>query len=675
MKKIISIVASLAMLLPLALTGVCAADEEVTDDAIVSNINFEFQKKIEVEDEFGLVLNGHYNGHGGHQTRIIHTSRGDYLSSSVNQERTSSSLVNGFSLGLTELAVMKVPTGSTETVNILQHTIPQQTTHISIIADKDENIWAGFVYEDNFRDQFDAHGSSIMIELFRIDADTDQVTFYSTTLPGVDINGGGVGYASFFYDESIDSIIIMAADGALNALQSYLYWKVFNCSTKEWAEETHTLPTIAGRNAYPFFVDDGKGGFIVVTNRNPGADHPDYFFPEKMNNDGIPKDLLRVYFPGGREPMDYCFDQINAYYIPDANSSENVIGFPVYEPDYSRIKGTLEERHTVAFRSTNEYPAFANNNGGDVYLDADGYLHVTLAADYFLYAWDWTKKEAKWVHVVYDPKTGEKLSESVIFDEMADNQEYEARLYGDPFTGEIFILTPVKSKILIKKAVGSPTEGYTYETVALSEDFPSLNSDGVQRTLDCLCLADDRGNSTNDGILSLQVRTPTGYDLIRVNLNYTTGTEENPVAVDAADFTELKALVGRTTYYKVSGTGTYTLAGDENTAVSLNGSAVEAVGGKFVLNFTESENVIGVTNNGIDMARYAVEEGDTAPAVDPVESDTEKDPDESKDPEETAPTEKPQEPAKTPIGPIIGIAAAVVVIAAVVVGVLLKKKK
>jgi len=655
MKKIFVRIVLFIVLFSLLSTCVLAEDT-------VSLVQFTFEDKIDVKDAYGVELDGPYNGHGNHQTRIVHTSHGDYLSSTSGNSRSGKSLVNGFRDGLWEVSVMKVPAGSTEATLVLQHTILYQTSHISLIVDKDENVWAGLVYENSYRNFRDQHKSGVFIELYRIDAETDQVTFYSTILSDIDINKDGVGYSSFYYDESIDSIVVMMSDNLANStyVQSYMYWKVFDCSTNTWDSTYQQMPVSGGRNSYPFFAPDGNGGLIMITNRNPSVYYPDNYTPEVANSDGIPMEDKFKYFRSGRRTVEYCFDQINAYVIPDIRSSENISHFIVYDTDRSRIKGTLEERLTPEFRKINEYPNIANNNGGDVYLDKDGLLHVTLEVSYFKYAWDWEKTESRWVHVVFDPSTGEKLSESQVWDELADNKEYYARIYVDPFTEEMFIVSTVNNKIVIKKAIGSPTEGYTYVEVARSQGYSAKNGTITTDTLDCLCISSWRSNSTVDGILSAQTRAPVGYDLIRIQLSYTVGTQDNPIKItDPDQLTSLKALANGTTYYSFSSAepgSILTLQGDDTTAVSLNGETLHAVNGVYTVSLDTADAVLAISNSDKEMKTY------TASATVDL-------------PEETEPTDTPEDPAEQPdVGILIAIAAGIFLVTGIFV-LCIKKKR
>ena len=216
MKKFLTILLTLAMLLPLGVTAVFANDTESdtsdTDATSFQPVTFNFLDKVDVVTESGIDMGGPFSAHGNHQTRIVHTSHGDYLCSTTGEHRSGNYLVNGFSDGIYEVSVLRVDPETDESTVVLQHTVAYQSSQISVIADKDENIWAAIIIEETIRNQFDAHKNGTRIELFRIDAVTNEVEFFDMIVSDHDINRGGVGYSSFYYDESIDCIIAFSTD-------------------------------------------------------------------------------------------------------------------------------------------------------------------------------------------------------------------------------------------------------------------------------------------------------------------------------------------------------------------------------------------------------------------------------------------------------------------------------
>ena len=518
MKKSIAYLLVFAMLLSLGWTVFNPLQAEAADEQQLY-VSFEFEDvidlSVDVGDEDPIDLGAQDNGHGNHQTRIVHTSKGDYVAS-VSGYRAAEYLTGPH--GMLQLCVMFVPADSEESEVVLQTVIPYQSYQISVVADDQENVWAGFVYESNFRDQFDNHKNGMVLEFFRIDHEDHRIDRYQTIVSDIDINGGGIGYSSFYYDPYVGnegSIIAMAAD-AVAADPSYLYWKVFDIETLTWAKETHSLQVNGGRNGYIFFNTTKEGGFVIATNRNPSVISNVTYYPEMENDIGIPEEMMQEYFPDGRQHVSYCFDQVNVYVVPDVHSDEYT-NFVAFDTDQSRITGTNEERLTPEFRMKNEYPNIANNNGGDIFLDEDGYLHVTCMVSYVKMAWDWEMTEGKWMHAVFDTKTGEKVSESQVFDLMETNDEYDpyARLYSDPVTKELFVVTQENYSIVFYKAVGSPTEGYEYVRVA-EHEYPNDRN----RDITNINLAHHRSNSVQDGILSMAARNPYAYDLFRVKLSY-----------------------------------------------------------------------------------------------------------------------------------------------------------
>ena len=79
------------------------------------------------------------------------------------QDAEGNYLVNGFSDGIYEVSVLRVDPETDESTIVLQHTVAYQPSQISVIADKDENIWAAIIIEETIRNQFDAHKNGTRI--------------------------------------------------------------------------------------------------------------------------------------------------------------------------------------------------------------------------------------------------------------------------------------------------------------------------------------------------------------------------------------------------------------------------------------------------------------------------------------------------------------------------------
>lgn len=537
MKKYLVLFLAVVMLLSLAVS-VSAKDYDFDEPAV----DFDFQPMISVTTE-DFTYGGADGGHGNHQTRIVHTSYGDYIAE-ISNYTDFHEIDGGAYSGLIQLSVTVTPTGSTETEVLLQHVMPRSTSQISVIADNDENIWAGVIVENGFRNQFDNHGNSCYITLYRITPE-GEVTQYDTILERIDKNGGGTGYASFFYDDYTNTIICFTDDGVATD-PSYMYWKVFDVETLSFEKEVNWFQVNGGRAGYPFFQSDGNGGYYVVTNRNPSYNSPVSYFPEVCNFEGVSKeDLVAEFGESGRaDTVEYAFDMVVAYHVPNLHSSEGVTNFMVAGPDYSRVKGTLAERKTLAYRKTNEYPCVAFNNGGDLYLDDEGNLHTTVKIYYRNLAWNWDVTDSTWVHIVNDAETGEELSRSIVWKEVEYNPDdpfngvpnhwnydisvpggilargKDARFYHDPVTDELFIVSNYDFGIGFFKCVGTPEDGYTYELAGYGE-YPEIKDRfNRKRSIGSLNGAPHRSNAIADEVISYTGTAPWNFELFRINLDY-----------------------------------------------------------------------------------------------------------------------------------------------------------
>jgi predicted GNAT family acetyltransferase len=192
MRKSIAYILVFTMLLSFGWTSFGSENAKAAvgvDEQVVAD----FSDEVDIRAKTGLI-SGQDSNHGNHQTRVVRTSHGSYVAY-VTDYRGGKYLQHP-TQGLSEISVMKINKDGTIKL-IMQHVKSYDASQVSLIVDKDENVWAGLVYENGFRDQFDAHKNGMVLEFFRIDAETDEVNGYSTIVSDIDINGGGIGYGVF----------------------------------------------------------------------------------------------------------------------------------------------------------------------------------------------------------------------------------------------------------------------------------------------------------------------------------------------------------------------------------------------------------------------------------------------------------------------------------------------
>lgn len=446
MKKIVALVLLTATLLT-AMAVPAAAAETPT---------YSLSSRIE------LKTFGDYATHGNHQTRTVHTSHGDYAA------YITSSYTDGNGNTVDKWSLIKINTATNKSTVVFTGEKYFDSSQVSLLVDKDENVWAITSTSDSKRN-LSAEG--LDCRAHRLDAKTGEVTSYTSI-----IGGGaqdGYGYATCYYDEAYDRIIVMHAGGDYVAGQNKasFNWTIFDLKKNQWQTRVR-YAMIDSRHCYMFGYADGKGGLILIAQRDIKAASLGY--PEISNNTGLNYAEQQYMQQNGitRWAADYCWDQLDLYYFPKITESKYT-KYSVCEADYSKVKGTQEERYTLAKRLSNYYPATQNNNGGDFLLTktADGrsLLHITYNKALIQAAMDRSKgSESKWYHQVWDVTDGAdgcvKLYDGVLVDEMAGESGFGFRLYEDT-KGNVNIIQSHNGALTIYRTEYNGKGGYNYHKV------------------------------------------------------------------------------------------------------------------------------------------------------------------------------------------------------------------
>lgn len=469
------------------------ADEEYT-------IKVDFSDIIDISDAGANVFAGANSGHGGHQTRIVHTSHGDYTAYITDSIESNGKTMDEFS-------IIKINDDGTTKVVFREYKV-YDTSQVSLFVDNDENVWAVTVGDNKLKDQFDGRVDTIIAAAYRVDKNTNDATGYNVMVQRKTFNG--YGYSSFCYDSVNDKIYTLTCSGDE---PGELVWLIFDMKTLTW-DGTARAITTKNRQSYPYIYADGKGGMIILNERDIKCTSAGY--PEVGNNDGLSAAELAKF---DRWSANYLWDQLELYYIPDVYKEE-FTSVLVAEADYSRVKGeTQEERNSLEFRQTNEYPNFQNNRGGDTFLDADGYLHIIYAKEYQLAAYTRETTERKWIHAVYDisdPNNMKEISSTEIIDDAKLDYWCSFRMYQDE-RGNLFLISGESNKetasgrIVVYKVNGTPTDGYTYEELSDKQ----YEGDSV------INISNNRSNSLIDGNIGVTLMDKASdYDYIQVSITY-----------------------------------------------------------------------------------------------------------------------------------------------------------
>ena len=414
MKKLLSCFLVVVLLLSFGISGYAAgqSNEDGQEAAI-------FSDPVNISAQTGLNI-GQDGFHSGHQTRIVHTSHGDYIAILTDR------LKDDNNIQLNEFSIIKVVDG--EATVLYQDYQSYCTSSISIFQDENGEVYASAIVSNKYNDE--ASGCSVNLSIWHIDAQTDEVNGYKTTLKNA--TAASYGYEQPVIDTVNNKIYAVLSRGNGDN-DGYLHWFIFDLDTMSWEPGEYSIECKdRWRFMYHYLFADGEGGMYMVTQRNALAENLGY--PE------IPSSPVW--------PASYVWDALAYYYIPDVYDDSEYYFQYIEEPDYSRVKDLDGDgkRDSMEERLTNQYPTVVNNHQGDTYVDSNGLLHVLYTVGYNQCAYDRSVAfESTLWHVTYDlsDKTAPKLlsKEQLFFDSEIGNNNlgYEFRMT-EGTDGTLFIV-------------------------------------------------------------------------------------------------------------------------------------------------------------------------------------------------------------------------------------------
>lgn len=471
-----------------------SANFGITAHAETETETVEHKNKVDFSEriDFSDISNGNGAGHGNHQTRNVHTSHGDYVTFITST--TSNSKGEKFD----EFKVIRVNEDRSYEVVLTEYKI-YDTSQVGLFVDNDENVWAVTIGDNKYRQNPET--DAILANAWMIDKETDDVTNYSTI--ALRKTTGGYGYSYFCFDEVMNKLYTVTASGDE---PGEIAWLIFDLETKTWDNKLRVIET-EYRNCYPYIYADGKGGMMILNQPDYKATTAGY--PEVSDNYGLTQDDIQS-IEGSyqssstgewkRPKADYVFDQLELYYIPDVYKEEAKM-MVVAERDYTRVTGTQEQRYTLEYRAKNEYPNVQNNNGGDTFLDADGYLHVIYCVEFYLAAYNNNMRTDRyWYHDVIDvsnPDKMVKLSHSLINDDgkPESKNSYSFRMY-QTTDGNLYLISTCcegyYGDVIVYYVNGDVNNGYKYDEIGRTSHVGD-------RTI---CISNNRGNSLEDNVIT-----------------------------------------------------------------------------------------------------------------------------------------------------------------------------
>jgi len=507
MKKIICILLAFSMLLSICLPITAASTPSVS-----------------AGNRIPLATLGPYATHGNHQTRTVHTSHGDYAA------YVTSSYTDGNGNTVSKWKLFRIDTATGTYKAIFTGEKFDDSSQVSLIVDRDENIWAVTSTSDFLR-HYDIEG--LDLRAHKYDPKTGEVTSYET----INTNGGAYdwyGYGMSFYDSQSNRIVCMHAGGDYKAgsqTGASFNWTYFDIETGRWSRSIR-YAKIPARHCYMYGYIDDRGGLVLLAQRDIEVKSLGY--PEVGNNTGLSSADLQYMSQNGikRQAADYAWDQLDLYYFPDIYKSSDVYTYNVAKADYSKVTGTQDERYTLEKRLSNYYPVNQNNNGGDILWveNKNGMtlLHITYNTAYVQAAMDRSKGiESRWYHQVWDmtdPTHAKRLYSSPIIleggiaDDAKDGGGYSFRLYKDT-ESNMYLVSGHLGKISLYRIVkDKDSYNYTYEKVG-----SSILASGLDNLVN---ISSHRGGSHIDNTINVMYAASNKYQFVSLTIDPPANTEQ-----------------------------------------------------------------------------------------------------------------------------------------------------
>ena len=389
--------------------------------------------------------------HGGQQTRICRTERGIYTAFAKDfgddEDQQKFYVARTLSDGSSKLLYYGQFSndGGEVTVNIGHDTV----TGDVIATATTQRFHAAYIF----------------------DAETDEMTA-SETIP-IFTSGREPSYSQVMYDFENRKLYVFSICGSGTKAETVgdflLEWMTFDLETRTWSEESvHSWTKDIGRHGYMYPFPDGSGGAYVLAMRN---EYIVYF-----------RDRL----PIAETVKTYVWDRLDLFHIPDMTTSEGVEYVMVQAEDDSMAADNIWTNTQI-----NQY--------GDVFIDSEGYIHITYRkylVDYTGTNTDYDNK-LEFRHAVYD---GLECVFNEKLDLFRDDYELYRPMVRQDRNGKLHLIVATvsdrqASSIELDLYIAEDSLGRSWKpekTLHLDEGI----------TTDSLSLSGVREGSVQDGIIS-----------------------------------------------------------------------------------------------------------------------------------------------------------------------------
>ncbi|MBR5453283.1 MAG: hypothetical protein IKV54_04310 [Clostridia bacterium] len=400
--------------------------------------------------------------HGGQQMRVCHTDRGTYTAFCVDfgGDRTGS---------IQKFYVTKI----------------DLDRKVSIVYygefGSDGNEVLVNIAQDTNGDIIVSATSPYHLGIYVIDKENDEAKEY---VAWPEFTGYKNGYNSNGYSQTMFDFENRKIYAFFNGGREGRYcfeWFIFDLEEMSWSNGTDTpeggshMSYFAnlegvGRHCYLYPFPDGNGGAYIVSERDIYSDDCKY----------VEKDMEPIEDWGSSK---FLWDQLDLFHIPDLTSTENI---------------TIETVHRAYVEGGKDgiWSTIANANQGDVFVDSNGYMHITYM--YTLFRFLGSDPE-------FDPKTHYRHA---IYDgtECIFNEELTLPEKGSTSYRPMVRQSPDgKLHLVVAKMNGEGAGIYFYSTddeLGRSWKFEKSAEFGDGLTASSLTVSAVRDGSVQDGILS-----------------------------------------------------------------------------------------------------------------------------------------------------------------------------
>ena len=298
-----------------------SAADPVKHDLSISEI-----ESMLAENQLETNLQRYWGGsaayHGGQQMRVCHTERGTYTAFAQDfGEETSG--------GIQKFYVAKTGTDGVSVILYYgEFESDDATVTVNIGQDQNGDVWA-------------VASSPAIHNAVRFDRDTDEFTEH--IVPTDFASGRTPGYSQTMFDFGNRRIYVFH-NGIFGSGKYLLEWYTFDIesgtwsdtSIYKWIEETY-------RHVYLYPFADGNGGAYIVGLRGDS----------KFAAEGKPEAVN----------LRYAWDQLDLFRIPDLTGTDGI--------EFTTIQPVYDERVDEGIWS------YIYTQTLDVYVDMDGYMHVS----------------------------------------------------------------------------------------------------------------------------------------------------------------------------------------------------------------------------------------------------------------------------------------------------------